>query len=140
MGHIFKANRVNIFGIQFDSKDESDRYLELRQQQLFGEIKELKCHPEFELRWNGELIKNYTADFSYTIVATGEYVVEDVKSQSVKMYPGKDGESIKRKFGTANEREWILTRKMMKAAYGIEVREVLMNRSLRSMIKNNYNR
>ena len=49
-------------------------------------------------------------------------------------------ELITKKFGTANEREWILTRKMMKAAYGIEVREVLMNRSVRSLIKNGFNR
>lgn len=138
MSYILPGKKVTAFGVTFDSKDEYHRYLELRQMQNFGDIQDLRCHPEFELIWNGVLIKNYTADFDYTIVKTQEYVVEDVKSLSIQKKRNTRGEMVTKKYGTASEREWILTRKMMKAAHGIEVRQVLMNRSVRSLVKNGY--
>ncbi len=46
----YKANKVEIDGVKFDSKRESERYLELKQLEKLGIIKELQLQVEFELQ------------------------------------------------------------------------------------------
>lgn len=46
----YGANKVEIDNIKFDSKRESERYLELKQLEKLGIIKELQLQVEFELQ------------------------------------------------------------------------------------------
>ena len=46
----YGANKVEIDSIKFDSKRESERYLELKQLEKLGVIKELQLQVEFELQ------------------------------------------------------------------------------------------
>ena len=46
----YGANKVEIDNIEFDSKRESERYLELKQLEKLGVIKELQLQVEFELQ------------------------------------------------------------------------------------------
>lgn len=46
----YGANKVEIDNIEFDSKRESERYLELKQLEKLGIIKELQLQVEFELQ------------------------------------------------------------------------------------------
>jgi hypothetical protein len=88
--------KVTINGKTFDSIKEAQRYSELRFLEIAGEIRDLKCHVEFELIpaqfepstvgkrggiHRGKCIERackYIADFTYT-TRDGEYVVEDSK-------------------------------------------------------------
>jgi hypothetical protein len=71
-------------------------------------IAELEAHPQprFPLVVNGVDLEAYVADFSYIDSATGQRVVEDVKS-----VPG-------------DSRLWRLKKALMVALHGIDVQEV----------------
>lgn len=107
------SQRVIANGIEFDSKIEHDRYLELLVMEREGVISELQCHPAWELippqkvpgkrPFRGH---RYTADFRY--MRDGKMIVEDVKS--VK---------------TREERDYIINRKLMWMLLGIYVEEVV---------------
>lgn len=97
----YRNTKTEIDGRVFDSKREANRYLDLREEQKAGLIRELKCQVEFELRVNGMVVCNYRADFSY--IRDGKPVIEDVKGFRTKDYAIK--------------------RKLMKAIYSIEVLE-----------------
>lgn len=83
-----KKDKPNIDGYVFDSKDEAEYYLVLKDWQDEGHIKCLRVHPVFELqpkfKKNGVSHRSikYEADFSYfsvhDIECDGEIVV-DVK-------------------------------------------------------------
>lgn len=76
------GNRITeIDGIRFASKREAARYAELKLLQRIGEIVELECQPRYPLTLNGVKLATYVADFRYRNVASGETVVEDVKSK-----------------------------------------------------------
>jgi hypothetical protein len=90
-------------GIVFDSGKEAYRHSVLKILQRVGEITDLKRQQDFSLDWNGIHITTYRADFTYTDVTTGQFVVEDVKG--------------------LRTREYIQKRNMMKAAYGITIYE-----------------
>ncbi|RPE30827.1 uncharacterized protein DUF1064 [Acinetobacter sp. BIGb0102] len=83
----FNASKVECDGMTFDSKKEHKRYIELKAMQQRGEIYNLEHHTKFELapktKIDGEKrakpALRYFADFTY-YTATGEYIVEDVKS------------------------------------------------------------
>jgi hypothetical protein len=136
MSRIFKGKKCHAFGFDFDSEIERDRYFELRQSSLYGDIIDLKVHPEFTIKApNGNEICKYTADFSYNIAKTGEYVVEDVKSYNKKTYYDINGKKKTKYFGTKTTEAWSLRRRMMKELMGINVREILMDNNLRSIIK-----
>ena len=66
-----------------------------------GEIQIIELHPKYKLVVNGVLIGRYTADFMY--YENGCTIVEDVKG--------------------VKTRDYILRKKLMKALYGIEIRE-----------------
>jgi hypothetical protein len=87
----YRAVRTTVDGIRFDSKREASRYLELQMREKAGEIRDLQRQVSFPLRCdvhpilirskgypNGRQAR-YVADFTYWVVGTGEYVVEDVK-------------------------------------------------------------
>lgn len=82
----FGAKPTKIDGHRFASKAESKRYLQLKNKELIGEIKDVILQPKFELqpkfKKNGTAHRaiTYIADFQYTIVKTKELVIEDVKS------------------------------------------------------------
>lgn len=98
--------KVVIDDIPFDSQKEGVRYWELKQMRNNGEIRDLECHPVYRFETNGVRIGRYIADFRYRVVATGETIVEDVKSDATKT--------------TA----YRLRKRLMKAFHGIDVVEV----------------
>ena len=96
---------------KFPSKKEAARYDKLMALYKAGVIKDLRLQPQFTLQESyitaeGRRIRaiRYDADFSYVVVATGEYVVEDAKGIQTPVYKMK--------------------KKLMADKYGIEVKEV----------------
>lgn len=90
-------------GITFDSKREAARYLELRLLERSGAISNLRLQPKFELHVAGQKVCRYVADFAYLDSDTLLAIVEDVKGIKTPVYR--------------------LKAKMLKAEYGITVRE-----------------
>lgn len=86
------GNRVTYVNeVKFDSAREAERYQVLMIRLGAGEIEKLKLQPEFTITESyrmpdGRLVKaqRYRADFSYIVKDTGEYVVEDVKTEGTK--------------------------------------------------------
>ena len=101
---VSKARRT-VNGIVFDSKKEADRWQALRFKEIAGTISRLQRQPKFDLNVNGVLIGAYIADFEY-LTATGELVIEDVKSAHTRKDP-----------------VYRLKAKLVKAIYGITVKE-----------------
>ena len=75
------------FGLVFDSKKESERYLELVILQKAGKIKNLERQKRFEIvpKTPGEKAVFYVADFVYE--QENKLVCEDVKSPITKKNP-----------------------------------------------------
>lgn len=93
MANKFFAKKVDYDGHRFDSTKEKNRYVELKELEKQGIIGELKIQPEFELQEkfrdrHNKVIRSitYKADFSYRVIETNQFVVEDVKSP----YTAKD--------------------------------------------------
>jgi hypothetical protein len=102
----YNAKRVEIDGLKFASKREATQYAELKLLQRIGEIVELECQPRYPLTLNGVKLATYVADFRYRHVASGEIVVEDVKSKP-----------------TITD-VYRLKKKLMLALHGIDLKEV----------------
>lgn len=102
-GNKFGAIRTELDGFTFDSKREAAVYAGLNVRVKAREIVQLQVHPKFEIKINGDLIANYTADFSFKEL-DGRYRVIDVKSEP-----------------TAKRRDFVLIRKLMAAVYRIDV-------------------
>ena len=98
----FGAKKTEVDGIIFDSKREATRYYDLRVMQSAGLITGLTLQVRYDLVVNGEKIGRYTSDFNY--YENGQLVVEDTKG--------------------VKTRDYVLRKKLMKAIYGIEIREV----------------
>jgi hypothetical protein len=94
-------------GHRFDSKKEAARFADLSVALRAGEITDLRVHERFPLVVHEQDCGAYESDFTYTVTATGERVVEDVKSAMTRKLP-----------------VYRLKRKLMWALYGISVREV----------------
>ena len=103
----FRNQKVEFDGFEFDSIKERDRYILNRHRQGVGEIKELTLQVTFLLESNDEKVCDYRADFVYTIVKTGELVVEDVKSSATRRLA-----------------VYRLKKKLMMAQHGIEIKEI----------------
>ena len=98
----YNNQKVRVQGILFDSKAESERYLELKSMEQKGEISDLRLQVTYELipvqREPGEVgprggIKpgkvihrpiTYVADFVY--IDDGEEIVEDCKGVKTEVY------------------------------------------------------
>lgn len=89
-------------GIRFASKGEAARYRELKLLELAGEIACLELQPRYPLVVNGVKIGEYRADFRYAEHGAG-VIVEDFKGVRTPVYR--------------------LKRLLVKALYGIEIRE-----------------
>jgi len=76
--------KVEVDGIGFDSQREANRYRELCLMQAAGEIADLAVQPKWPFVVNGVVIGSYRADFAYLNRVTGQFVVEDVKSDATK--------------------------------------------------------
>lgn len=108
------GNRVTYVNeVKFDSAREAERYQVLMIRLGAGEIEKLKLQPEFTITESyrmpdGRRVKaqRYRADFSYVVKDTGEYVVEDVKTEGTKT------------------RVFINKAKMIYEKYGIDVKLV----------------
>lgn len=81
----YKARKIEIIGIKFDSLKEARRYIQLVIEQCDGTISDLTIKPCFILQpnyYNSSLKKKirqitYTPDFSYKL--NGQLIAEDVK-------------------------------------------------------------
>ncbi len=101
--HKYGAQRTEVYGISFASKKEAGRYKELALLEKAGAITDLTIHPRWVFMVEGHRVGAYTADFSYG--EDGQAVVEDVKSKATKT------------------EAYGLRKRLMKALYGIEIRE-----------------
>ncbi len=94
--------RTVVDGIEFASKREASRWLELQMMQKAGEIRGLERQVRLKLEVAGMLVCTYVADFAYT-TAVGKLVVEDTKGYRTPVYK--------------------LKAKLVKAIMGIEILE-----------------
>lgn len=101
-----KKTAVPELGIVCASAAEAKRARELALMQSAGVIDSLTFQPRFRFVVNGVYVGAYTADASYRVVATGQVVIEDVKSKSGYRARG---------YATA--------KRLMKAIYGHTVTE-----------------
>ena len=82
----YHNKKVTYKEIEFDSKKERDKYIELKQLEKAGIIKELELQPKFLLldtiHYKGKTYPKtyYKADFKYFDNEKGKYIIEDVKS------------------------------------------------------------
>ena len=99
----YGAKPMVVGGIRFDSTKEARRYSELRLLEKAGQIRDLETQPKFPIdvvqlwqhgRWTWRTSQDeppalipcgvFTADFRYVETATGQVVIEDVKSGPTK--------------------------------------------------------
>lgn len=97
----YRNVRTVVDGITFHSRQESQRYLVLKEELARGDIADLRLQVPYQLSVNGMKICKYIADFVY--FRNGEKVVEDVKGRLTDVYK--------------------LKRKLMRACHGIEIYE-----------------
>ncbi|MFA6270765.1 MAG: DUF1064 domain-containing protein [Candidatus Paceibacterota bacterium] len=100
-GNKYGAIRTEHNGRVFASKGEAARARELELRQQAGEISNLEYQVRYPLKVNGQLVGHYVADFVYQ--EDGQKIVEDFKGRKTPIYNR--------------------SKKMMKAIYGIEIRE-----------------
>lgn len=104
----YNNKKTVVDGIKFDSKRESDRYIELKLLERAGKISDLVLQPKFELipkyEINGRKVRKmeYVADFQYT--ENGKTIIEDAKGFKTKDY--------------------LIKKKLFEFKYGIEITEV----------------
>lgn len=94
--------KVELDGHKFDSKREARRYQDLKLMEKVHQISNLVVHPRWRIFIKGQEICDYIGDFEYEI--DGCIVVEDTKGFRTAVYRIK--------------------KKLMKAAYGIEIVEI----------------
>lgn len=97
----YRNKKTEVDGFIFDSKREATRYQDLKIMEREGLIRDLVLQKRYELEVNGIRIGAYVADFVYT--EDGQSIVEDCKGIRTDLYKWK--------------------RKLMRAIYGIEIRE-----------------
>lgn len=100
----YGAKLTEVDGIVFASQAEARRYGELKLMLAAGAISQLEIQPRYDLVVEGVKIGTYVGDFAY--VEDGRYVLEDVKSPAT-ITP-----------------VYRLKRKLVKALYGLEIKEV----------------
>jgi hypothetical protein len=103
MRHKYNAKKVRLDGFTFDSQREAAYYAELKLRERAHEISGIRIHPAFHIEIQGRPICKVILDFAYT-TKDGDDVYVDVK--------GVDTALSK------------LKRKMVEAAYGIDVEVV----------------
>jgi len=101
-----KSERT-VDGITFASKGEMKRWLELRQMERAGLIRNLARQKVFPLEVNGVLVCRYVGDFTYAERRAGD----PIETQVVEDFKGVRTEAYK------------LKAKLFLALYGITIRE-----------------
>ena len=99
--HKYGAKVTEVDGIRFPSKRQAQRYTDLKLLERAGEITELQLEVTYTIVVNNVKICSYRADFVYR--EHGFLIVEDCKGYRTPVYK--------------------LKKKLMKACYGIEIRE-----------------
>lgn len=97
----FNAKPTVVDGIRFASQKEARRYQALRLLEKAGEVAQLELQPRYPLVVNKVKVGTYVADFAY--YEKRGHVVEDSKGVRTPIYR--------------------LKAKLVKALYGIEIRE-----------------
>ena len=102
----YRNVKVTVDGITFDSKREAHRWGELRIAEKAGAIRFLRRQFTYAIVIDGVHVCSYVADFVYHEKRDGAWweVVEDAKGMRT--------------------REYQIKKKLMRAVYGIEIREV----------------
>jgi hypothetical protein len=103
----FRARKCVIHGITFDSKKEALRYLVLKNKLDSGEISDLKLQYMYQVVVNEVKVAKYYADFVYKN-KEGVEIIEDVKSTA-----------------TAKDKYYRLKKRLVEAALGIKITEIL---------------
>lgn len=98
----YRAQRVEVDGITFDSKLEARRYALLKIARSAGYL-DFKMQVSYPLEVNGQKVTTYRADFVVTY-PDGRVEVEDCKGFKTPVYR--------------------LKKKLMKAIHGIEIKEI----------------
>lgn len=107
-------------GIRFDSKKEAERWGVLRLLEQAGEIQDLERQVRFPLIVERELICHYVADFRYRKLED-DWI--DPFSETPET-PAKVLVTVVEDVKGVKTPEYKLKAKLMKACYGIEIREV----------------
>lgn len=105
----YGVNKIEIDGIVFDSPAEGRRYGILKSEEKLGKIQNLRFQVDYPYKENGIHCFVYRSDFNYTIVETGEEVVEDVKGFRTDVYRLKK-KLIEARYGIVIS-EWPLSKK-----------------------------
>lgn len=104
----YRNKKTIVDGIEFDSKREADRYLELKILERKGEISHLKLQPvlilQDKFKHDGKTIRaiTYRADFAYFEVTSKKSVIEDVKGMETDVFKLKKKLFLK-KYGDSYE-------------------------------------
>lgn len=117
----YHSRKTWAFGIQFDSKREAERFMELKELEAKGKIHDIKMQVKFVLipaqkepdtvgvkggKIKGRTLEravHYVADFTY-FTKDGTFIVEDVKGVRTP--------------------EYIIKRKLLLYRFGIRIKEV----------------
>ena len=90
-------------GINFSSKGEARRYLQLKLLERSGHSKNMQLQVRYHIVINGLKVCTYIADFVYFSIADGITIVEDFKGMRTPVYK--------------------LKKKLMKSVLGIDIFE-----------------
>lgn len=100
----YGAIKTTVDNIVFDSRRESEYYLELKMLLRSGVIRDLEMQVDFVVIVNGKKICTYYADFQYVLVSTNKTITVDVKGVKTPVYRMK--------------------KKLVEALYGVKIVEV----------------
>ena len=118
----YNAKKVNICGIEFDSKKEGMRWLLLKDMERTGEISDLRRQVPFELLpaiYRDEVVHLKTKDkVERKLVQRAVHYVADF------VYNDKEGKQIVEDTKGLRLPDYILKKKMMLALKGIEISEI----------------
>lgn len=118
----YHNKKVEYDGITFDSKKEKNRYVALKLLQQSGEISDLRLQVPFELIpaiYEDEIVR----------LKTKTKVVKKCVQKSVKyvadfVYKDHHGYEIVEDSKGLRTKEYVLKKKMMRAFFGIEIKDV----------------
>jgi hypothetical protein len=100
----YRNKLTTVDGINFASKKEANRWMELTILERAGAIQSLRRQVRFPLSVNGQLVCTYVADAVY--VENGHEVVEDTKSPVTRKLP-----------------VYRIKMKLLRAIHGVAIRE-----------------
>lgn len=102
----YRNKKTVLDGFTFDSQKEANRYLIYKDEKERGRIKDFKLQVKYKFIINGKLVCSYVCDF-VLLHLNGSQEVIDVKSDATRKLP-----------------VYRIKKKLMKAIYGIDVKEV----------------